>query len=497
MRRAPRIGKSKSDANACICSEKLQLSVVAGTDVRVAPLNCDVNASVAFSVVAAIKHVIAPVCTWVQTDIDDIYVEGSKLATYVASQKRDGKRELCRLIEQHSVFGSNWNVEIGLPVYRDFGLLEEESVMYEKLQEYLLRDGMCLLNLHSAVSVVIHHKDYFVVVDFGTRDVFGMASAIGTSVAVFNTCLNDLMVHIRNLKKSLDAEWYAISSISVKTEVLKHSGDVEFEDSSSATFESNNVAVEVAAELKDSSFRSESSNIGIEDGVNVVDGTSVKLENSIRGSFHQGNDQFKYGGLQCMAIALVSVAKHTVDSVFSWQKKDLDRVVVLGDEVYTALRDSNRISHLSNLLCVPDLPKQSVIDGDHFLFEYGEFVCGDVNVVEGELIESGVYSSLSVGLENIFAQYDTCLLTLCGSTCAIISQNGQYALVDSHARSAHGMVDGNGRSVVVYFSSLKDLFKHIYDLARGLTEKQKPFEIAGHCYNCETQATANNFSSYM
>lgn len=58
---------------------------------------------------------------------------------------------------------------------------------------------MCLLNLHSAVSVIIHHKDYFVIVDFGTRDAFGLASDIGTSVAVFNTSLNDLMVHIRNL----------------------------------------------------------------------------------------------------------------------------------------------------------------------------------------------------------------------------------------------------------------------------------------------------------
>ncbi len=62
--------KSKSDANACICSEKLQLSVVAGTDVRAAPLSCD--GLIGCCVGAAIRHVIAPVCTWVQTDIDDM-----------------------------------------------------------------------------------------------------------------------------------------------------------------------------------------------------------------------------------------------------------------------------------------------------------------------------------------------------------------------------------------------------------------------------------------
>ncbi|XP_073681624.1 uncharacterized protein [Garra rufa] len=443
MRRAPRSIKSKSDGNACICSEKLLLSVVAGSDVPAAPLSCDVNALIACSVVAAIKHVISPVCTWVYTDVDDICVEGSKLATYVreASQKRNHKKELCKLIEEHNVFGRKWNVEIGLPVYRDFGSFEEENVMYEKVQEYLLRDGMCLLNLHGAVSAIIHHKDYFVMVDCATRDVFGMASGIGTSVAVFNTCLNDLMVHIRNLRKSLDAQWFAISSISVKM------GQEDSELQSGTVFTDKPVDIESAGH--------------------------------IRGSFHQGNEQFKYGGLQCMAIALVSVAKHKVYSVFSWQTKDVDRVLVLGNELYTALRDTNRISQRSNVLCVHDLPKQTIIDGDNFLFQYGEFVSGEVDVVEGELIDSGACSSLSIGLETIFAQYDTCLLTVCSSTCAIISQNGQYALVDSHARSVVGMIDENGRSVVVYFSSLKDLFNHICLLSTGLSEKEKPFEIAG------------------
>lgn len=36
-----------------------------------------------------------------------------------------------------------------------------------------------------------------------------------------------------------------------------------------------------------------------------------------------------------MAISLVSLAKHKVDSVLSWETKDLDRVVVLGDLLYT------------------------------------------------------------------------------------------------------------------------------------------------------------------
>ncbi|MGL5598466.1 MAG: hypothetical protein ACRDDA_10255, partial [Aeromonas sp.] len=39
--------------------------------------------------------------------------------------------------------------------------------------------------------------------------------------------------------------------------------------------------------------------------------TSVRHKNCVRGLFHQGYDQFKYRRVQCMAIALVSLAKHT------------------------------------------------------------------------------------------------------------------------------------------------------------------------------------------
>lgn len=102
-------------------------------------------------------------------------------------------------------------------------------------------------------------------------------------------------------------------------------------------------------------------------------------------------------------------------------------------------------------------------------------------MLEGELIETGVCTTLRTGLQKICAMYNTCLLTLCGSTCAVISENGQYALVDSHARSAVGLVSEQGRSVVLCFRSLEDVFRHICQLATGLSQKQKHFEVAGVC----------------
>ena len=75
-----------------------------------------------------------------------------------------------------------------------------------------------------------------------------------------------------------------------------------------------------------------------------------------------------------MAIALVGLAKHAVKSVFSWERLDLDRVLDLGDELYTSLRNLNIFSHVSNLLSIPDLPKQLVIDEQVVSFGFGDTV---------------------------------------------------------------------------------------------------------------------------
>ncbi|XP_073346954.1 uncharacterized protein [Pagrus major] len=444
----PRSNKGNGDVNpiSCRCAETLQ-SVVPGSNVRSAPVTYDINTSMACGVAAVMQHVISPVCTWKGTDIDSISVEGGKLASYIEARQKSGtEQELCKLIQQHNVFGRQWQVAIPPPACSDFNWLEDDTLMYEKLQEHLFNHGTCLLNLEGAVSAIVLHNEYFVVVDCGTRGASGMASSIGTSVAVFNTCLNDLMLHISCLKDSLGAKWYAVYGISVMLCTVH--GDRE-----SAT---------------------------------LLAGETTDIR-SIRGSFHQGDARFQHGGLQCMAVSLVALAKHSIDTVFLWQSGDLDKVVELGDELYTSLRESNSISGSSELLCVPDLPKESIIDGEKFQFEYGEYVSGDVDVVEGQLVDAGVYTTLRNGLGKMFSKYDTCFLTVSGTTCGIIGRDGQYAVVDSHARDADGMVDVNGFSVVVYFSCLDRVFDHICKFTSAMNTP-KLFEIAGVCVTHKSQS---------
>ncbi|XP_058472555.1 uncharacterized protein LOC131445864 [Solea solea] len=200
---------------------------------------------------------------------------------------------------------------------------------------------------------------------------------------------------------------------------------------------------------------------------------------SVRGSFHQGDQRFKYRGVQCMAVSLAAMAMHKTKSVFSWQTRHLDKAVVCGDKIYTSLRDNNLICGGHTIPCIPELPKQLDKDGHSYDFEYGDFVTGDVNVVEGEFIDAGVCTTLKDGLEKMCMEYDTCFFTLLSRTCGIIREGERFAVVDSHARSADGMVHPNGKSVVVYFSSLEHLIQHVSCFAAGFRGTQKLFEIAG------------------
>ncbi len=169
----------------------------------------DVNKYVSCSVVAAVRHSVSPVCTWRAADIDDVRVEGWKLAARVGRQRgRFGQ-------QQFGLFGQKWTVDVGHTVYKDFVACDDGAELYEELQQHMLKDGMCVLYLHRAVNLIIQHG--FVVVDCGEHNASGYAcSDIGWSAVVFNTCWIDLMFHIKKLKDSLGAEWFGVSSISVE-----------------------------------------------------------------------------------------------------------------------------------------------------------------------------------------------------------------------------------------------------------------------------------------
>jgi len=317
------------------------------------------------------------------------------------------------------------------------------------------------MTINGDMCTIMRHNDFYVVVDCNVRNACGLGSDIGTSVVVFNTNWQDLVFHMDNLMTSLSADKFSIYGINV--DII--SSDIPSFDLSDAVGEIS------ACTFKDTEKSPPS--------------TSNEKESvpSIRGSFHQADSQFQWGGKQCVAISLAAMAKHSVCSVFSWGKKDLDNIVTDGDSLYSSLHRSGSISDPTKdkLLCIQDLPQQYTFNSNAFKFEYGDFVSGFVDVVDEEFILSGACVTLLDGLQSMFEKYDTCFLTLNGNTCGIIKENGQFAIVDSHARSETGMVDGDGFSVVVYYNTLSCVLRHIENLSASIGGNRKIFELSGIC----------------
>ena len=181
------------------------------------------------------------------------------------------------------------------------------------------------------------------------------------------------------------------------------------------------------------------------------------LPTNVQGTFHQGDSIHDFPGFQCMAISSVALAKHTVQSAFTWQSTDLDQILITGDRVYGSLRDpvvggtsevlslfdfpelsassSERVPSSSEYgdvhgesgyLSIPDLPQQSTIEGKDFQFEFGDVVSGDVRVSSGPFIEAGVHTPLKDGLETVLSKYDRCFITLHDATSVIICEGTRY-----------------------------------------------------------------------
>ncbi len=459
-RRKPLSNNSKTDvsnSDACVCPDVV--AIVAANEVRLKSAEVfEEFVGVACSVVSVVKHKIHNVCTWQKSDLQDIRSEGSKVINDMPSCKKvtesNGDSRFSHWFSgQYGVFNKTCKVTI------EQSLNGGKNDLYEKLQEILFSHECCLVNIKGDTCAIVRHNDFYVVVDCNVRNACGLGSDIGTSVVVFNTNWQDLFLHIDNLMTSLSAENFSICGISVNITL-----------SDLPTFINSDTVGEMSVCTANDS-----------EEISVSTSNQRESISSIRGSFHQGDLKFKWPGKQCVAVSLAAMAMHSVHSVFSWESKDLDNVVNTGDSLYCSLRQSGLITDSTgkNLLCIPDLPKEYVLSKNTFKFEYADFVSGYVDVVDGDFIRSGACVTLVDGLQTLFAKYDTCFFTLNGNTCAIIKQNGQFAVVDSHARSSAGMIDGNGFSVVVYYDSLSCVLRHINNLAGCIGGKLKIFEING------------------
>ena len=78
---------------------------------------------------------------------------------------------------------------------------------------------------------------------------------------------------------------------------------------------------------------------------------TYNLEKIVHGSFHQGNSQLfgETAGIQCACNALYALCWTQIKQIFHWVRRDLDHILVEGDNLYKSL-------HTSDMLSVDQLP---------------------------------------------------------------------------------------------------------------------------------------------
>ncbi|XP_049339759.1 uncharacterized protein LOC125804686 [Astyanax mexicanus] len=492
MRRAPKTVSTVVDVQCC-CDSKLVGGLVCGTK-HFRLLDRNNERTEICSVLGLIRHKVSNVCTWKAGVMDSICDEGRILL--------EERKPTKGLAGRYNAFNRVADVSLGKVIRGSCDYLEFSSA----LQETLLDQQSCLLNLDGYHCAVVYHNEYFIVLDFNACNSSGLPCDFGVCVAQFHTSLNETMLFFTTLLEKLKAKVFSVASVMVRL-ADEQVSSMHCPSTANGMHESpvkiseQKVCVPEGVELKECYVnlkRMANDKAGKSTVQTPKKRKLVKMEaihdsdvqcdiNSVRcvqGSFHQGHSRFgRNGGRQCVANSLAAMVMHEKKNVIGWNTKNLDSVLISGNKFYSFCRTQGLITDGSEkqYLLVTDLPQTaSIVDSD-YTFTFSDPVVGDVNVEDGELLRSGIAYSLISGLEKIFSMHDRCFFTYDQRTCAIIRVNDQFALIDSDARDVYGRTNSQGKSIVLYFSSLHDIVALVHEwvLDRETLLESNDFEITG------------------
>ena len=92
---------------------------------------------------------------------------------------------------------------------------------------------------------------------------------------------------------------------------------------------------------------------------------TYNLEKIVHGSFHQGNSQLfgETADIQCACNALYAVCWTQIKQIFYWVRRDMDHILVEGDNLYKSL-------HTSVMLSIDQLPAVVKINNHDISVQY-------------------------------------------------------------------------------------------------------------------------------
>lgn len=193
--------------------------------------------------------------------------------------------------------------------------------------------------------------------------------------------------------------------------------------------------------------------------------SSVKMNLSVQGSFHQGDIMFgENAGTQCVANSLTALAYHKVKDSKQWQSADMNKILATGDEMYSYLQQSSTIGN--RYLLVSELPQFFECFGQMYEFKANESLPSLINLADVVLnyADFNAYELLEA-LQIALDETDGCFVCFGGNTFLVGKCHHNFFTFDSHSRSSAGFQSVNGRSTRVLYESIQDVCSHILSLA--------------------------------
>lgn len=160
------------------------------------------------------------------------------------------------------------------------------------LQETLLEQPSCFLEMDRYYGAVVQHKEYFMVLNFNVCDAFGFPCEFGTCVLQCFSSLVETLQFFSSLFCKLNAKMFSAYTVTVKSiHDLGMPQGTELKDCYVSLTRMTNVKVGKATDATESTEQPVKNKLGdIPSGLDAC--IQEKMINSVQcvqGSFHQGH----------------------------------------------------------------------------------------------------------------------------------------------------------------------------------------------------------------
>jgi len=140
--------------------------------------------------------------------------------------------------------------------------------------------------------------------------------------------------------------------------------------------------------------------------------------------------------------------------VLTWTPSTVDFILHQGDDIYRS------VPHQQEYFDYTELPLSVAVDNWSANVTFGDHMSGFLHCSNS----TTTAFSFPDAVRQAFRTHNGCLLTANSTTIAIIAQNGCLFVFDSHSRDSRGFLSPNGTAVLLQFTSVERLYRHLQQL---------------------------------